>query len=357
MTKKPENLGERNEDGMTLEWHSPLEQPFHIAGFAWFDKERLYRRLPLTRKLPPMVDMLAGNTAGGQIRFQTNSPCLSVKVRLSGAANMGHMPATGQCGFDCYIGNLGEQKYFGSTLYDHTRQEYEISLYKKHNGSPRNITLYFPLYMGVEEVLIGLDSGSDVSPPPAYSSDRKIVLYGTSITQGACASRPGMAYPNILSRSINAEFYNLGFSGSGKGEAEVAEVIGEIGNPGLLVLDYEANCVSPELLRDTLPEFIRIYRRRHPKIPILVLSQIRSGLEHFVPEQLELRMKRKQIQRTVVETYRATGDRHIHFCDGGELLGEDYHDCTVDGIHPTDLGFQRMAERLAPVIDQLYPWK
>jgi hypothetical protein len=340
---------------MTLEWHSPLHQPFHVAGFAWFEKERIYRRLPQkSYHLPPDVQSLADNTAGGQIRFQTDSSRLSVKVRLNGIANMNHMPATGQCGFDCYIGMPGEQKYYNTTKYDHTKQEYEFMMFENRYAGLQNITLYFPLYMGVEEVLIGLEPGSDVIAPPGYSSDKRIVIYGTSITQGGCASRPAMAYPNILSRKMNVEFFNLGFSGSGKGEAEVAEVISEIPNPGLFIVDYEANCVSPELFRTTLPEFIRIYRGRHPEVPILVLSQIRFGLEHFAPEYLELRLERKRIQQSVVEDYRKQGDDNIYFKDGGELLGDDYNDCTVDGIHPTDLGFHRMAEQLASEIRQYW---
>jgi lysophospholipase L1-like esterase len=262
------------------------------------------------------------------------------------------MPATGQCGFDCYIGMPGEQKYYNTAKYDHTKQEYEFDMFENRYDGLQNITLYFPLYMGVDEVLIGLDTGSDLIATHPYSSDQSIVIYGSSITQGACASRPGMAYPNILSRKMNVEFYNLGFSGSGKGEAEVAEVISEISNPSLFILDYEANCVSPELFRTTLPEFIRIYRDKHPEVPILVLSQIRFGLEHFSPEYLEVRLERKRIQQSVVEMYRNQGDKNINFHDGGQLLGDDYNDCTVDGIHPTDLGFHRMAEQLAPVIRQ-----
>jgi lysophospholipase L1-like esterase len=337
---------------MTLKWHSPLDPPFHVAGFAWFEKERIYRRLPKrpSYALPPDVDSLADNTAGGQIRFQSDSSRLSVKVRLKGIANMNHMPATGQCGFDCYIGMPGEQKYYSTTKYDHTKQEYEFVMFENRNAGLQNITLYFPLYMGVDEVLIGLDTGSDLIATHPYSSDQSIVIYGSSITQGACASRPGMAYPNILSRKMNVEFYNLGFSGSGKGEAEVAEVISEISNPSLFILDYEANCVSPELFRTTLPEFIRIFRGKHPEVPILVLSQIRFGLDHFEPYILNLRLERKRIQQSVVEAYRKQGDNNIYYYDGEELFGDDYHDCTVDGIHPTDLGFHRMAEKLAPVI-------
>ncbi|MFC5528112.1 SGNH/GDSL hydrolase family protein [Cohnella yongneupensis] len=343
---------EEGEIGMELKWHTPHDQPFHVAGFAWFEQDRIYRRLPQnpSHALPEAVDYLANNTAGGQIRFQTDSSKLSIKVKLDGKADMNHMPATGQCGYDCYIGMPGEQTFYSTAKYDHSKEEYEVDLFERYDGGLRNITLYFPLYRGVKEILIGLDQGAALVSPPPYDSNKRIVIYGTSITQGGCASRSGMAYPNILSRKINWEFINLGFSGSGKGEAEVARVIGEIPDPALFVLDYEANCVSPELFATTLPEFIRIYRSMHPEVPILVLSQIRFGQELLERAQLDMRLTRRKIQIDTVREFREQGDNHLFFYDGESLLGSDFAECTVDGVHPTDLGFWRMADHLEPVL-------
>lgn len=336
-------------------WYSPLEEPFHIAGFGWLHEERLYRRLPAKPdwKLPEAVDQLANCTAGGQIRFETDATSLSVKVKLSGAANMYHMPATGQCGFDCYIGSPGEQLYYGTTVYDHKLTEYEAVIYKDMGQESRIITLNFPLYQGVEEVWIGLDREAQIAPPPTYEKSGKIIVYGTSITQGGCAARPGMAYTNILSRRINMEFLNLGFSGNGKGEPELAHILSEIPDPACLILDYEANCVSTELLQITLPEFISIYRDKHPLTPILVISRITHAKEKFQAQMAQDRADRKQIQIRTVEQARELGDANIYFCDGSQLLGEDAHECTVDGSHPTDLGFLRMADGLTPILQKI----
>lgn len=337
---------------MRTVWHSPRRQPFHIAGFPWLKRDGVYRRLPLDPdgSLPPAVEALAGCTAGGQIRFQTNSSRLAVKVRLTGKADMNHMPATGQCGFDCYIGTPGGSIYCNTTKYDHRQPEYEIVLFENYAGGLKQITLYFPLFIGVEEVLIGLESGAVVAAPPPYDSGKRLVIYGTSITQGACASRPGMAYPNILSRKLNVECINLGFSGNGKGEAVVARMVSEITNPGLLVLDYEANCGGPELLQSTLPAFIRIFRGIHSGVPVVVLSQIRFAGEMFDRGLLDLRLTLKNIQMETVRAFREQGDGEVYFHDGEQLLGDDFHECTVDGVHPTDLGFSRMAERLVPAL-------
>ncbi|MGO4276553.1 SGNH/GDSL hydrolase family protein, partial [Paenibacillus sp. TAF58] len=169
-------------------------------------------------------------------------------------ANMYHMTATGQCGFDCYIGGPGEQLYYSTTVYDHTLAEYEAVIFKDMAREYRIMTLNFPLYQGVEEVWIGLDQEAQIDPPQPYDSSKKIIVYGTSITQGGCASRPGMAYTNILSRRFNREFLNLGFSGNGKGEPELAQILSDIPDPACLILDYEANCVSTEMLQTTLPK-------------------------------------------------------------------------------------------------------
>lgn len=335
-----------------LQWHDPQQPPFRLAGFAWFAQDRIYRRLPLkpTEKLPEAVDGLANSTAGGQIQFQSDTGRLSVRVQLRGVADMNHMPATGQCGFDLYIGPPGRPRYYSTTKYDQKQSAYEILLFQHTERSMRSFTLNFPLYQGVKEVTVGLDAQATVLEPPPYALTRRVVIYGTSITQGGCASRPGMAYTNILSRRLNVGFVNLGFSGSGKGEPEVARVMAGIPDPALFVLDYEANSESAELLRKTLPEFVHILRNGHPAVPILVVSRIRfaADLVQSVPRQD--REDRRAFQKKLVESERRRGDKRIYFTDGGDFLGEDFDECTVDGVHPTDLGFLRIATGLEPVI-------
>jgi len=338
-----------------LKWLSPMEGPFGLAGFAWLNQDGKYRRMPVSPAcpLPEAVEVLANHTAGGQIRFRTDTGKLAIKVRLSGADMMDHMPATGMKGFDCYIGAPGNEKYYSTTRFDHTKQQYECILYELNVRQPRHITLNFPLYQGVEEVLIGIDPDAAVAEPVPYANDKRIIAYGTSITQGGCACRPGMAYTNIMSRRIPLEFVNLGFSGNGRGEPEVARVIAEIVDPACLIIDYEANCSTAEHIQATLPEFIRIYRGSHAQVPIIVMSQIRFGMEWSDDDSLRMRLARKQVMTDTVEQLRQQGDGHLYFVDGSELLGDDFEECTVDGIHPTDLGFYRIAEGLTPILKRI----
>lgn len=181
------------------EWHSPLSEPFRVTGLPWLEQDGLYRRLPLqpSHRIRPEVDRLANFTAGVQIRFQTDSPKLSVRVILADKATMYQMPATGQCGVDCYVGTTGNQLYVNTTRFDQLKNEYESTLFESMPWQMRDITLNLPLYQGVKEIWIGLAPSSSVGGFPGFATHKRVLIYGTSITHGACASRPGMAIPTF----------------------------------------------------------------------------------------------------------------------------------------------------------------
>ncbi|MCM8756969.1 MAG: SGNH/GDSL hydrolase family protein, partial [Candidatus Omnitrophica bacterium] len=251
----PENHSQSEAE--KFNWYDPGEKPFVLAGFPWFAQERLYRRLPLKPAwpIPPAVDSLANCTAGGQVRFSTNSRLICLKVALTASSGMYHMPATGQSGFDCYVGPVGQARYLRTIAGQPTDITYQGLALDLPDSAMRVITLNFPLYQGVKELAIGLLPEARIQPPPAYDRPGRIIIYGTSITQGGCASRPGLVYSNILSRRFNYEFINLGFSGSGRGEPEMAKIIAEIPQPLVYILDYEANAGGLTKLRETLPVF------------------------------------------------------------------------------------------------------
>jgi len=339
----------------SLAWLSPKATPFRLAGFAWFQRDCVYRRLPLkpAHPIPEAVDSLANCTAGGQIQFRTDSTRLSVSAILLGPASMDHMPATGQCGFDCYIGPPTRQRYCGTTRFGRDVKAYEAKLFENFSRKMRNITIDFPLYQGVEELMIGLDADAQVLAPPAYAREGRCVVYGTSITQGGCASRPGMLPTNILSRRLNVEFINLGFSGSGRGEPEVAKLIASIEKMLCVVLDYEANAKGIDGLRGTLPEFLRILRDAHPSLPIVVMSSTKGARGQFDLEVEAAAEECREFERQTVEALRAQGDGNVTFLDASRFFGEDFDECTVDGAHPTDLGFLRIADGMTPLMKRL----
>lgn len=335
-------------------WLSPKEKPFEIIGFAWFEKEKIYRRLPVKPpfRISDAVEYLSNNTAGGAVRFKTDSRNLWIRVKLREVVNMPHMPATGHSGFDCYIGKPGKQVYLCTGIPVPDSPDYEKKLFHFEQREKRDITLYFPLYNGVNELDIGLDPDAKVFKPESFSVKGRIVVYGTSITQGGCASRPGMAYTNILSRRLEIEFINLGFSGSGRGEPELAHLITMINDVRCIILDYQANA-GIEGYISTLPEFVNILRKKFKNIPLVIISRPGVSGWFFDRKTRNANMKAYMFQEKLVRDMRKQGDRKVFPFYGAELFKYMWQESTVDGSHPTDLGFMTMADALYPVIKKV----
>jgi len=347
------NMALKKADADGIIWFDPREDPFELTGFEWIKEDKVYRRLPLNPdwEIRDAVDQLANHTAGGQLRFRTNSQRILVKVELRERSGMYHMPATGQSGFDLYMLNEEGQKYRRTTRFPHDSISYQAELYNTNNPETGVFTLNFPLYNGVNSVLIGLEQGSLVEAPPPFKHPGKIVVYGTSITQGGCVGRPGMAYTNILSRDLDMQFVNLGFSGNGRGEPALAHLINEIPDTRMIVLDYEANAGLS--MKETLGPFVDVLRDMHPDIPILIVSKIRYAYNQEGSTSYKQWMELRDFQKELVNKRKGAGDKHIYFLDGSTILGDDYDECTVDGVHPNDLGSFRIAEVLEPVIESI----
>lgn len=348
--KLDSNMVLRKADTNGIVWIDAQEEPFDLVGFEWIKQDSVYRRLPvnLDWEIPKSVDELANHTAGGQVRFSTNSKKILLRVKLAGESNMYHMAPTGQSGFDLYVRDYGVQRYFRTTRFHHDSVNYQCELYKSNDSNFHDFTINFPLYNGVKSLQIGLEEGSILQAPPAFSFKGKIVIYGTSITQGGCVTRPGMAYSNILSRKLDAEFINLGFSGSGKGEPALAHLINQISDVSFIILDYEAN--ANQTIKNTLNPFIEIIREQHPETPILVMSKIRYAIHYPGGPNNKIYYENRAFQNNLVDEKVKAGDRNIYFLDGSKVLGDDYFECAVDGVHPSDLGSDRIANALLKAI-------
>lgn len=348
-------IPEADVEGITF--HSPFEKPFRLAGSAFQDKwGKLFCRMPEEPVVSGAVTSLARNTSGFQLQFKSTSRKVLVKAKLRHGNLMDHMPQTGSSSFDLYVGGPGNWRMMTSSRYPLHAEEYTYTLFDREAPGLREFLINFPLYNGVESVWIGLESGCEILAPTPWSCDKPVVVYGTSITQGGCVSRPGMLYSNILSRLIKRPVLNFGFAGSGKGEAAVAEKLSEIADPAMYILDYDDNA-HPELLRKTLEPFIRILRSKHPETPILAISTEPKSTEAFEPFDAEYASKERReytfIHQQVQDMFRAEGDKNIYFLDGRMLYGADFEECTVDGAHATDLGTYRIAHALAPVVDRI----
>lgn len=342
-----------------MDWYTADSPGFELGGFYWRAKGGIFRRLPDNdRKLAfsPDVRELSWHTSGGMLRFKSDAREIKVKATVYHASRMDHMTFDGSMGFDLYAGN-GRMKVFAkNTRFGIVGDDYCCTLFQAAEKIMREFTIHFPLYSGVKKFEVGLSAGSKVKKPEPWDDPRPIVVYGTSITQGGCASRPGMLPTNIMSRMLNRPFINLGFSGSAKGEPEMAEIIAGIRNPAMFVLEYDDNA-GPERLEKTLEPFIRILRKEHSRTPILTISAPPKSAEAYAPISSEFASRNRpeltRIHTQNLKKFRSEGDENIYFLDGMRLYGVDFSECTVDGTHATDLGFHRMAHAAGPVIGSI----
>lgn len=359
------NMAFRPADGDGIAWHLPFEAPMQLNGFAWFNQYHLYHRLP--EEKPEEVTQYPGgkkitvaakdcgayqlspHTAGGQIRFRTNSSQFQIKGTMLNCGGMDHMAFTGSAGFDLYLNCNGTWKCFGVTRTDHYKQDFSATIVSGVTREVRDVIINFPLYNGVTSLAIGLDADAVLEAPTPFVDERPVVWYGTSIQQGGCASRPGMCSSNILSRMLNREVINLAFSGSGRGEPEIAKMLADIPNPSLYIIDYTWN-TDPEALKITLPMLLDIIRAAHPDTPLLLVTPT-PGL----PSMDEIPGTRAEDMAAVMldEAKRRidAGDKNVYTFDAfHDALGDDFWEGTVDLVHLTDLGFYRLSQAMYPVL-------
>ncbi len=278
-----------------VRWLAPFEPPLVLEGFAFFEQDGAYRRLPLdsdavfSRAGRAALTELGTNTAGGCIRFRSSTGRVLVRARLAAACAMHHMPSTGQGGFDCYLRRPGGAwRYAGPSVFGHGETAYTAALWSGGDREEKEFLIHFPLYMGVKEVWVGVDADASVAAPAPRAVSGAAAVYGTSIDQGGCASHPGMAFPAILARALDVQIYNFGFSGNACLEPEMADVLARVPGLRLLVVDAEANA-GPLGCLGRLPVFLARLRAACPRLPILVVSAPLGPLEAQQPGRVAQR--------------------------------------------------------------------
>lgn len=344
-----ENFRTGNVEGQTVEYRDALKKPFSVEGFAWWKEgEPLYRIPKKTAAVPGLktVAGLANHTAGGAIRFQTDSKFIALRYKLKDTTDMPHMTRSGACGFDVFISPPGSPDSYLKTVHPsreaiskYTREQAKIGQFQKRQM--RQFTIWLPLYGGVESIEVGIEKDAKLQEPAPHKIKNPILFYGSSITQGACASRPANAYTTMLCRELDAEEINLGFSGNAKGEIDIAKDIASL-SLAAFVYDYDYNAPTPEHLKKTHEPFFLEIRKRNPNLPIIILSRCSNMTD-----------QRRDIVKQTYLNAMARGDKNVRFIDGAELFGPtDKKYPTVDGCHPTDLGFYFMFQRILPTLKE-----
>lgn len=326
-----------NDEGLV--WYDVDAAPFKVFGLL--RDEVSYRRLPsnVAEATSEKVAALAHNTAGGRVKFSTTSKRIAIRASMLSVCRMPHMSFVGIHGFDMYVNGVYTNTF---TPPLDISDGYE-SMATLSGNEKKEILINFPLYNSVAHLEIGLDEGCEVDVGVGYKYEKPVVFYGSSITQGGCASRPGTCYPAILSRALDFDYINLGFSGSGRAEIAISEYIASI-DMSVFVMDYDHNAPSVEYLAETHSRLFNTVRRAQPELPIIMMSRPKYYLT-------ELEVERRKIIKATYEAAVAAGDKNVYYIDGQTLMSEDIrNEGTVDNCHPTDLGFYSMAMRIMPIL-------
>lgn len=327
-------------DGVVF--YNVTEAPFSVHGLI--RENDAWVRVPaaIADNTNDGVKFLARNTAGGRVRFVTDSPYVIIKTVQPNMQAFAHMAYSGKCGFDLYEGSGAQMRYVKSFIPDMDKKGGFEAVIDLGERRERLLTIDFPLYDNVTDLYVGLLGDADLKAAPDYTVKKPIVYYGSSITQGGCASRAGSSYQGFLSRWLDADYINLGFSGSARGEKIMADYIASL-DMSAFVLDYDHNAPTDEHLEETHEALFKCVRAAHPDIPIIVMNRPKLYLNAMGLHRLNI------IMRTV-ENARAAGDKNVYFVSGKELMALCSDEGTVDGTHPTDLGFFSMAKALLPVL-------
>lgn len=324
-----------------VKYYNIDQEPFRIYGI--YKNNGQYRRMPedVAKSVSPGVYSLHTNTAGGRVRFVTDSQYIAISAKMDHMGKMSHFAFTGSIGFDLYAGT----RYFGTFAPPIQMQTGFDGDFSFETKELREITINFPLYGNVMDLYIGLDENACLQRASDYKNEKPIVYYGSSITQGACACRPGTCYQNIISRRFNYDYINLGFSGNAKAEDEIIEYIKGL-DMAAFVYDYDYNAPSAEHLEATHKKMFDAIRAKHPNLPIIIMSRPK----HYLNKQEEQRL---EIIKATYNSAVSSGDNNVYFISGQTLMELCGNEGTVDGCHPTDFGFASMAKALGDLIENI----
>lgn len=329
-----------------IDWYDVKD--IGVEGKGWTDTKRYFDRLPSKAQgmVREAVWNLSRHSAGMCMRFVSDSPNIYVRYSLYlERLAMSHMPATGVSGLDLY-GNddQGIDRWVAVVRPD--KKEIETAIAKDLAPGSRRYTLYLPLYNGVDSLEVGIPKGESFEAL-APRKEKPILFYGTSIMHGACASRPGMAFPAILGRRLRRPTINLGFSGNGRMEAEVAALLAEQ-DPCAYVIDCLPNMNETTVSERTVP-LVKKLREAHDQTPILLVEDRSFTNTPFFPQRKSHHQKSRAALKKAYAELTDAGIANLYYMDGHYLLGEDGEGAT-DGSHPSDLGMIRYADAYEPVL-------
>lgn len=325
-----------------------------VEGKGFDDTEQFFHRLPARakEKLPKGLWHESTCSAGMAIRFVTDAHDIWVRWKLARKTHFSHMADTGINGFDLYVYLDGLYHWVGIGKPE-GKQPHEWQLAKGMDGQLHEYMLYLPLYNELVSAEVGLSADATIGKPlpRPVEQDKPICFYGTSIIQGACASRPGMAVVAQVGRRLDRPTINLGFSGTGRMEIEIAELLAEL-DVAVYVLDCLPN-MSDTLLRERLMPFVLRLREKKPDTPIVLVESLLFPSRELIQASKSQHAHKNAILRKLYNRLQVKGAQELYYVPADVLIGTD-GEGTVDGVHPNDLGFHRFADALEPMLRSIF---
>jgi len=323
-------------------------QQWGVEGKGWQDTERYFDRLPQKAKdvVRSPVWSLSHHSAGMLVRFETDATEIHARYQLlSARLGMPHMPPTGVSGVDLYgVDDQGRWRWV--SVLQPTDRAVNRAIVQGLEPKLREFMLYLPLYNGVESLEIGVPAQAAFRPIRPRRN-KPIVFYGTSIMQGACASRPGMAWSAIVGRRLDRPIINLGFAGNGRMEPEVGALLAEL-DPCVYVIDCLPN-MDAKAVAERAEPLVRQLRKAHPDTPIILVEDRTYTNAPFLPARRQRNDTSRVAFRKAYQRLVASGVTGLEYVEGEHLLGDD-GEASTDGSHPSDLGMMRQAEVLIPFL-------
>lgn len=311
------------------------DAPIRIFGVPHFEETHTLRRLPEELASLLSWSKVGMRAPGARMCFRTDSPVLRIGVELETLHTDVGMSLYACQSAHVLVGDRRDPHYLG-LVYPKNYEEKCFEREMTKEPVMEDVTVFLPMAELIKTVWVELEDGAKIEPPTPYRATAPIAFYGSSITEGAHASRPCNAYTALLSARLDTDYYNFGFSGNAKGQLPIADYICTL-ELSALVIDYDHNAPDPEFLKNTHEPFLRRIRERKPTLPIILTT--RPNFEHTKNAD-----ERRAVVRATYEHARAEGDENIYFIDGQSFYGtEERYLCTTDSTHPNDIGHERMA--------------
>jgi hypothetical protein len=330
-----------------MKTYSYNERPIKVFGVVDFEKKGKIQRLPdeLIEKIP-RLSKLGRRCTGARLCFKTDSQSIKIRITFETLSMDVGMSIYSCQSAAVYAGDRPNSRFLGLiNPTDYNQKCFEKTVTKEK--ILEDVIVWLPRNEVISDIEIEIDDDAVILEPTPYKYSKPILYYGSSITQGGCVSRPGLAYPAIISNELGCDYINLGFSGSAKGETVMAEYIASL-NPGVFVLDYDHNAQTEQHLEITHEKFFKTFRMIRPDTPVVIISAPNAKFTYLNWSA------RRKIIKTTYDNALISGDKNVYFIDGETLWGEDHWDlCTMDRTHPNDLGHFKMAQAILPTIKEI----